>query len=184
MHPKIQATITINFVEEKRTEMNHKNTLRSISLAAAIMVCSAAGRPAATTTIVEESPFGNQHWTMQAASIQPAIDLNADGKLDTDLMILIRPCERDDADLFRADGFIITHRGATSCEEDEGKVEETGTWAYNPSTKTLIMERYDGSKPIEGKLETITPNKITFVSTHQSSKGKHTIRTTYVAKKV
>ncbi|MFC3196028.1 hypothetical protein ACFOET_00245 [Parapedobacter deserti] len=135
-------------------------------------------------TTVQESPFGSHYWVVASSTIQPALDVDMDGKPDTDLLILIPPCERDDADRYLDDGTILTSRGSASCEADEEEEEETGTWSYDPTTKTLLFEKYDGGKPVEARLASASASQIVLITNHQSSKGTHTIRTTLKSKKI
>lgn len=127
---------------------------------------------------VQESPFGDGYWTVSSIIIDPALDVNFDGKPDPDLRILIPLCEQDDAESYRSDGYIIINRGESQCEEEEENLEEIGTWSYDEKAKKLIVEKNDSSNAVEAFLESASPSEIIFVSKHESSAGIHTIRTT------
>ncbi|GGH21087.1 hypothetical protein FAZ19_15220 [Sphingobacterium alkalisoli] len=126
---------------------------------------------------IPNSPFGNHYWAVSSATIEPALDLDMDGKPDSDLRALVPDCEGDDADRYLEDGTIVTDRGSKSCDIDEERQEETGTWSYDPSTRVLVMEKYDGSRPVHSHLESVSSTQIIFISRHSSAKGIHTVRT-------
>lgn len=145
--------------------------------AIAAMSISATG-PYGLPATHQDSPLGNRYWQLVSATITPAIDLDLDGKPDTDLGILLLPCDRDDADQYRSDGVIITDRGTTLCEDDEqAEREETGTWTYDAATKTLTMDRYDSDNIVTAKLESASATQLVLVAKHRSNQGMHTIRT-------
>lgn len=131
------------------------------------------------THVNQQTPFGDHYWTIESATIQPALDLDMDGKPDTDLLSIVPTCERDDADLFKPGGQLYTHRGTARCDEEEELEEETGTWTFLDKSKRLIVERFDGNKPQEMTLVESKADRLIFQSTHESSIGKHTIRTTF-----
>lgn len=126
------------------------------------------------------SPFGNKYWIIESSTIEPALDLDLDGKPDTDILKITPACEKDDARLFRADGIIITNRGKVSCEEDEETEEETGEWTYEASSKKLTMHNFESRKPVITTLTEISANRIVTVS--KNANGKHTIKTVLKAK--
>ncbi|ADQ18012.1 lipocalin family protein [Leadbetterella byssophila] len=123
------------------------------------------------------SPFGNKYWIIESSTIQPALDLDLDGKPDTDILKITPACEKDDALLFRADGTILTHRGKVKCEDDEETEEETGEWTYDASSKKFTLHYFDSRKPVVATLTEISANRIVAVETHKSAKGQHTIKT-------
>lgn len=125
----------------------------------------------------QKSIFGNRRWAVASSTIQPALDVDMDGKPDTDLTILLPRCEKDDTERYREDGIIETNRGRIKCDEDEEQEEETGTWSYDEASKTLTLDRYDSRKPVKGKVISVSASEVVFTVAHQSSAGKHTIRT-------
>ncbi|SEL52826.1 hypothetical protein [Parapedobacter koreensis] len=161
-----------------------KSIPSQIAFAAIAVTLAAAGRRNIPAVPIQDSPFGNQYWMVASATIHPALDVDLDGKADTDLLLLVPPCERDDADRYLDDGTILTNRGPVNCDEDEEREEETGTWSYDPATKTLVMEKYDGSQPVEAHLESASAQQIVFVAKHRSSGATHIIRTTLKTKKM
>jgi hypothetical protein len=137
-----------------------------------------------TGIYAQKSPFGDRYWTVTSITINPPLDVNLDGKPDTDLRILVPACEKDDAERYSDDVYIIIHRGTTLCDEEEERTEEFGTWSYDKKTKQLTVEKYDSEQVIEATVESASDSEIVFVSKHQSSYGSHTIRTRFKPKKV
>jgi hypothetical protein len=130
------------------------------------------------------SPFGAHFWVVSSSTVHPAIDINGDGKPDTDLRIVVPDCELDDADQYQGDGTILTDYGRLSCDDEQEQQEESGTWSYDVTTKMLTIEKYDGGGSIQAKLESTSGTELVFVSELRSSKGRHTIRTTLKIKKM
>lgn len=130
----------------------------------------------------EHSPFGNKFWIITSTTIDPALDLDLDGKPDTDVLKMVPACERDDADQFREDGTIVTNRGKLSCDEDEENEEETGTWSYDAKAKKMTTHKHDSRRPVEMILVEQSPSKLVFTSAHKSARGNHTIRAVFTVK--
>ncbi|MDN3725334.1 hypothetical protein QRD02_13180 [Aequorivita sp. SDUM287046] len=131
----------------------------------------------------QESPFGDYYWTLASLTISPAVDVDMDGKVDTDLLFLIPPCERDDTYRYQNDGTIIVNRGKIQCEDDEEKIEEVGTWSYDKKTKKLILDKYDTRKNTEVIVEFSSASKIVSIKKIESPEGTHTARTIFKAVK-
>jgi hypothetical protein len=130
-----------------------------------------------------DTPFGNKYWVTASSTISPALDLNLDGKPDTDVLQAVPKCEIDDAIKLLPDGVLMTHRGKNHCFDDEEEEEEAGTWSYNPKTKVLTLDYDDSRRPTVMTLVEISSDRIVATSTHESSKSKHTIRAVFIPKK-
>ncbi len=130
----------------------------------------------------QENPLGNKYWVYSSSTISPALDINMDGKVDTDILKAAPKCEIDDAIRLDPEGVLMTHRGKVHCFEDEEVEEEAGTWTYNPKTKVLVLDFDDSHRASVMTLTEVSSQRITAVSTHESSMGKHTIRTVLTPK--
>lgn len=128
------------------------------------------------------SPFGNKYWLIESSTIYPALDINQDGRPDTDLSAYREACEKDDADLFKEDGTIITNRGKVVCDEYDKQEEKTGTWLYDPATKKLTIKKDESRKAAEYTVKEASANRVVLVTEHKSSKNVHTITTVFKAK--
>lgn len=136
------------------------------------------------TELQTSSPFGTHFWVVSSSTVHPALDIDGDGKPDTDLLNVVPDCELDDADRYQSDGTILTDYGRHGCDEEQEQQEESGTWLYDAASKMLTMEKYDGGGSIQAKLESTSGTELVFVSELRSSKGVHTIRTTLKIKKM
>lgn len=152
-----------------------KKTVHVITLLAIGTMLSAASWPNNPTSTAEGVPFGDRYWVLTSTTIHPALDVDMDGEPDTDLTILQEPCERDDASKYRSDGVILTDHGSVRCDEEEEREEETGTWSYDASTKTVTMDHYDSDKPVIATVSSASSTKIVLTSRHESAHGTHTI---------
>jgi hypothetical protein len=136
------------------------------------------------TDFSNDSPFGAHFWVVTSSTVHPAIDIDRDGNPDTNLLTVVPDCELDDADRYQSDGTILTDYGKHTCDEEQEPQAESGIWSYDPGSKMLTMEKYDGGGPIQAILESASGSELVFVSELNSSKGSHTIRTTLKIKKM
>src|SRR5690606_49768 len=113
-----------------------------------------------TSASAQDNPFGNRFWTIASVTINPPLDVDLDGKPDTDLLILVPTCEKDDAERYQDDGLIIIDRGTKLCEGEDEKIEEFGTWSFNDKTKELIIDHYDSEKAIVTKVQSASSSEI------------------------
>jgi hypothetical protein len=91
--------------------------------------------------------FVGKKWVTQSMTIQPAIDLNGDGKPDSDVTGLLDACDLDDAAVFKADGKLLTDHGAQRCEASEVAEEHTANWTYQKAANTIKLA--DPTNPSE-----------------------------------
>jgi hypothetical protein len=57
----------------------------------------------------------NKKWLATSMTIDPGVDIDGDGKIDTDWMQFIEDCEKDDLTVFADDGELLTLDGAVKC---------------------------------------------------------------------
>jgi hypothetical protein len=152
-------------------------TLHLATLVAVGTILSGASWSNGAMTAAQNSPFGDHFWVLTSATIHPALDVDMDGKPDTDLIILRESCEHDDASKYRSDGVIVTDHGPAKCDEEE-REEETGTWSYDSSTKAVTMDHYDSDKPMIATVVSSSSTQLVLISSHESASGTHTITTT------
>lgn len=83
--------------------------------------------------------FTGKNLSMTAFQVSPAIDLDGDGKVDTDLMAFLRPCDKDNTLTFEENGKLTGNTGALSCSSDESLpiVSRPSHWTYNEKTATI-----------------------------------------------
>lgn len=83
--------------------------------------------------------FVGKKWVTQTVTIQPALDLNGDGKPDSDITSFLDACDLDDAAEFKADGKLMTDHGTNRCDANEAAEEHTANWTYNQAANTLKL---------------------------------------------
>lgn len=130
----------------------------------------------------EKVPFADKYWILESSTITPAIDLDMDGKADTDIRVMLEDCERDDAEMFKSGGKIMKHDGKDRCDEEEEEVTESGTWTYDAATKQLTSKHNRASKPQTVLVKEVNASKMTVQYTFTSAKGKHLINAVYKVK--
>jgi hypothetical protein len=97
---------------------------------------------------------------MTSFQMEPAIDLDGDGKIDQDLMAFLRPCERDNAIIFEKNGKISSNNGQLSCTEGQADAStiNAGSWSYDDATKTIrIVKGTNKADVLEWKVVEATP---------------------------
>lgn len=135
-----------------------------------------------TFPVDQKAPFADKYWKFESSVVTPAIDLNMDGKADSDIRVLLEDCEKDDAEMYKTGGTVMKHEGADKCDEEEETVFESGSWKYNPGTKQLTVKHHDTDKPQTMTVKEVSGNKMIVTSTFTSAKGKHNITAVYKLK--
>ena len=82
-----------------------------------VQLFAAAGIIAGTACLISfttahQSPsFTGKFWKPVTMTVSPAIDLDLDGKPDTDLLANLEECDQDDAEMYKSNGKTIKHGG-------------------------------------------------------------------------
>lgn len=129
---------------------------------------------------VQQPSFSDKYWVLESSSIVPAADMNLDGKPDADMRDIMEDCDKDDAEMFRSDGKMVTHHGTNKCDSDEEEIIESGTWKYNPATKQITSHQIGMEEILVTTIKELTASKMVAVYNFTSTDGqKHTITGTY-----
>ncbi|GAB4025781.1 hypothetical protein [Spirosoma gilvum] len=99
--------------------------------------------------------FVGKNLSMASFQVSPAIDLDGDGKVDTDLMAFLRPCDKDNTLTFEENGKVSGNTGTLSCSSEESLpvVAKPSHWTYNEKTATIrIVSDKDASAVSEWKV--------------------------------
>ncbi|WP_127124399.1 lipocalin family protein [Pseudoflavitalea rhizosphaerae] len=150
-------------------------------LALTILI-SASIATAFTIPADQKAPFADKYWILESSVVSPAIDLNMDGKADTDIRVMLEDCEKDDAEMYKTGGTVMKHEGASKCDEEEETVTESGNWKYNAGTKQLTVKHHDTDKPQTMTVKEVSGNKMVVTTTFTSGKGKHNVTAVYKLK--
>ncbi|QDK80316.1 hypothetical protein EXU85_17585 [Spirosoma sp. KCTC 42546] len=99
--------------------------------------------------------FVGKNLVMTSFQVNPAIDLDGDGKLDTDLMVFLRACDKDNTLVFEKNGTLSGSNGQLSCSDNEAdpSAVKPSHWTYNEQTKTIrIVKDSDATDVSEWKV--------------------------------
>lgn len=135
-----------------------------------------------TTGTVQTTAFTGKYWYLESSHVEPAIDLNMDGKADTDIRVMLEDCDKDDAEMYRADGKILKDFGSVKCDEEDKNGKEVGSWTFDAATRQITAKHDDTEKPQSVTIKEISGNKMVMTYTFTSSKGDHTITAVFKAK--
>lgn len=105
-------------------------------------------------------PVAGKNLRMVALTMEPALDLDGDGKLDDDLLGLLPDCALDNTIKFETSGTISGSDGANVCpaDDDSGVVEvKPGTWTYDTKTQLLrIVYAGNAADAVEWKVLSVS----------------------------
>ncbi|MBD0279060.1 MAG: lipocalin family protein [Flavisolibacter sp.] len=79
------------------------------------------------------------HWKMTTYTLSPPIDLDGDGKLDSDGLATFPSCKKDDFFVFKKDGTGEKNEGLTKCSASDPQAE-TINWAFVNDEKEIIID--------------------------------------------
>jgi len=111
----------------------------------------------AAKTKTELLTTGN--WKRTALISNPAYDWYADGTFATDILSVIKPCEKDNIDTYKTNGVFETNEGATKCDPSDPQTW-TATWIFADNETKLIFDGTD-----EYTLLELTATTLKFQST-------------------
>ena len=81
--------------------------------------------------------FVGKTFTVQLIKIDPAFDMDGDGKPDDELTKFLDACDLDDAVVFQPDGKLIEDRGTNRCDPAEARTAHTSNWTHNGGKITM-----------------------------------------------
>lgn len=121
-----------------------------------------------STGSTQAPAFVGPQWQMSAFLLDPSVDFDGDGKVDSDILPFMPACDRDNAIIFNPDGKITGVEGKLRCDDEPATNEKPDTWSYNNASKTITIT--DGDDPKEVSTWEIT----------EASSSKLSIKTTVV----
>lgn len=160
--------------------MKKSPTIVALTALTGALVITAFGLPSIPE---QQTSFSDKYWILESSSIVPAADLNLDGKPDADLHAIMEECDKDDAEMFKSNGKLMTHHGNNKCNDDEEEVIESGTWKYDAAAKQITILQADVEKQLVTTIKELTANKMVAVQEFTDADGKkHVITGTYRTK--
>ena len=98
--------------------------------------------------------FVGKTYRITSFTLNPALDLDNDGKPDTDLTILFDDCRKDDTVTFLTGGKTQTGFGSKLCSDDDPNNRDGGTWTYDEGRNILkTVDKDDPTEVTEWALE-------------------------------
>lgn len=92
--------------------------------------------------------FEGVRWQIASITLDPAIDIDGDGKVDADITnLLFRPCDLDNTLVFERGGKFSSDNGKLTCDDDEPAPTKPSTWTYDSIERKLRI--VDGENPAE-----------------------------------
>ena len=112
-------------------------------------------------------------WKRTALTSDPAYDWYADGTFATDILSVMKPCEKDNFDTYKTNGIFETDEGPTKCDALDPQTW-TATWAFADNETKLIFDGTD-----EYALMELTATTLKFQSTFVENGVTYTHVETY-----
>ncbi len=81
-------------------------------------------------------------WKRTALTSDPAYDWYADGTFATDILSVMKPCEKDNFDTYKTNGVFETDEGPTKCDPLDPQTW-TATWVFADNETKLIFDGTD-----------------------------------------
>lgn len=92
--------------------------------------------------------FVGKRLILSSFIMNPAVDLDGDGKVDPDLMAFLPACEKDNIVIFEKGGRMSGENGLLRCDDDGPSEGDAGTWTYNEQTQILRIVAADDKNDI------------------------------------
>jgi hypothetical protein len=92
--------------------------------------------------------FVGKRLILSAFTMEPAVDLDGDGKPDPDLLRFLEDCEKDNIIIFEKGGKLSGENGLLRCDGDGPSQGDAGTWTYDETSKILRIVAADDKTDI------------------------------------
>lgn len=112
-------------------------------------------------------------WKRTALTSSPAYDWYGDGTFATDVLSVMKPCEKDNFDTYYTNGVIETNEGPTKCDLSDPQTW-TATWKFVDNETKLVFDGTD-----EYELTELTATTLKFQSTFVENGVTYTQVETY-----
>ncbi|MFC5271066.1 DUF5004 domain-containing protein [Adhaeribacter terreus] len=119
-------------------------------------------------------------WKITSSTVNPALDFNGDGTIETDLTQFIKACTLDDITIYRSDKTYSEEEGATKCDPADPQVFRSGTWALGNNDTELTTTASNTSSATTYKITEISSNTLVLSQSVADSTGTtYTFTSTY-----
>ena len=126
--------------------------------AAGLLSCKPDNQPTAKTKM---ELLTQASWKRTALVSDPAYDWYANGTSDTDVLSYMWSCEKDNLDIYRANGIVETNEGPSKCSASDPQTWDA-TWAFADNETKIVINGVD-EYTIDELTETTLRLRSTFV---------------------
>lgn len=151
------VVILISKINKMKQKIQLAGLLLWVSCVTIAISCKKKKDNNTTKTKMELLTAGS--WKRTALISNPAYDWYADGTFATDILSVMKPCEKDNFDTYSTNGMVETNEGPTKCEASDPQTWAV-TWTFAGNETKLIFDGYD-----EYTLEELTATTLRFRST-------------------
>ena len=132
-----------------------------------LLLTASCDQKTSTPVLAVDTPaFVGTRWQMTSFYLNPSIDFDGDGTLDTNLLSFMAPCDRDNSLMFNADGTLSLLEGPTSCRAFFDTDRQLSQWYYNPVTRTIrVTNAHQPGNSTQWNVLAVTPNALTVETT-------------------
>ena len=108
-----------------------------VLISATIKSCKKSEDDNKPKTKTELLTSGN--WMYTSCIVSPAYDYYGDGNPVTDIYSIMKSCEKDDFETFKANGIWEYNQGATKCDQSDPQILISEPWSFIANeTKVLV----------------------------------------------
>lgn len=93
--------------------------------------------------------FEGVRWQLSNMVLDPAVDIDGDGRVDSDITnLFLRPCDLDNTLVFERGGNVSGDKGKLRCDDDDPTpTGKSARWTYDSAAKQLRI--VDGTEVTE-----------------------------------
>lgn len=137
-------------LHQRQAKLLHamKKYLTSIALVLALGTVASCKDERDIWPLNREPQFVDKTWEIVAWDLTAPLDIDDDGRVETDLTDLLERCDEDNLMTFSGDGRFLESPGDELCEDDILVEKHTYNWSYERSTQKLTLKN-----PQTGKRE-------------------------------
>lgn len=139
-----------------------------------IISCSKGGDSSTPPTVSKTTLLTSSDWGIVGVQ-QKAVTAS----VWTDNYATMKPCEKDNRVVFRANGTYETNEGATKCSASDPQILETGTWSLTTNETVLVTQATNGTQIWNATIETLTANSLIISYTQVVSGVTYQYRESY-----
>src|SRR4030095_93117 len=78
-------------------------------------------------------------WKYTSCVVSPAYDYYGDGNAVTDIFAIMKPCEKDDFEIFKTNGIWEYNEGPTKCDQSSPQIVYSEPWSFTANETKLFV---------------------------------------------